>query len=99
MLAAPMLVNLPFVWCTVYMALFLPLFLHIECLLLARLCIAGGGGASSERPYLIALLDAGAPEQTMEQWHLLMEEGIPEAAKFYAHKTLAAEWVRMYCMH
>jgi hypothetical protein len=52
-----------------------------------------------QRPYLIALKDADAPEQTIEQWHLNLQEGIPDAARYYAHQTRAAEKVRIFVIY
>jgi hypothetical protein len=43
--------------------------------------------------HLVALRDEDAPLETMEDWHLRMSEGVPEAAKFYAHKGQAARKV------
>jgi hypothetical protein len=44
-------------------------------------------------PNLVALRDEDAPLETLEQWHLWMSGGVPEAAKIYAHKGRAAQKV------
>jgi hypothetical protein len=59
-------------------------------------CVAGRGstqGDGKDLRHLVALRDEDAPLETMERWHLMMREGVPEAGKFYAHKGRAAQKV------
>lgn len=52
------------------------------------------GNPAGDLVHLIALRPEGAPDETLEQWHLQLKEGVPEAAKFYAHEGPIAHKVR-----
>jgi hypothetical protein len=72
-----------------------PLTVH-DILFLTEKCVAGRGSAQGDGEdlqHLVALRDEDAPLETLERWHLMMREGVPEAAIFYAHKGRAARKV------